>query len=225
LGGAFYLIKAVLFDLDGTLLDRDASIKRFIDGQYDRMKKWLGSIPKEKYVARFIELDNRGYVWKDKVYQQLINELHIADLTWEVLLQDYKSEFKNHCVPFSNLLSMLEELKGSSLALGIITNGQGSFQMDSIKALGIASYFDVILISEWEGLKKPDPAIFKRALEKLQCLPNECLFIGDHPVNDVKAAKAVGMTGIWKKDAQWRHVEADYIIDDLGELPLIIDNL
>lgn len=219
------MIKAVLFDLDGTLLDRDASIKRFIDGQYDRMKKWLGSIPKEKYVARFIELDNRGYVWKDKVYQQLINELHIADLTWEVLLQDYKSEFKHHCVPFSNLLSMLEELKGSSLALGIITNGQGLFQMDSIKALGIASYFEVILISEWEGLKKPDPAIFMRALEKLQCLPNECLFIGDHPVNDVKAAKEVGMTGIWKKDAQWGHVDADYIIDDLGELPLIIDNL
>jgi putative hydrolase of the HAD superfamily len=220
----FHLIKAVLFDLDGTLLDRDQSIKRFIDGQYDRMEKGIGHIPKEKYVARFIELDDRGYVWKDKVYQQLVKQFTITDLTWEELLQDYKAKFKDYCVPFPNLLSMLDSLKGSSLALGVITNGHGQFQMDSIQALGIASYFDVILISEWEGIKKPDPAIFKRALEKLHCHPHECLFIGDHPDNDVKAAKAVGMTGIWKRDPYWSQVKADYILDDLGELLLILSD-
>ena len=117
---------------------------------------------------------------------------------------------------------MLEKLKTSNLKIGMITNGIGQFQIDNIKALGIEEYFDVILVSEWEGIKKPDPQIFQRALAKLDVLPNESLFIGDHPNNDVKGAQNVGMKGIWKKDYQWSNVDADYIVDDLAELPAII---
>lgn len=220
------MIKAVLFDLDGTLLNRDASLLKFVDGQYDRFKHFLCHIPKEVYARRFIELDHRGYVSKDKVYQQLITENQVSNLTWERLLDDYLAEFKYHCVPFPNLINMLGELKDMPLALGIITNGLGQFQMSSIQALGIAHYFDVILISEWEGLKKPEPGIFKRALERLHCLPNECVFIGDHPENDVQGARNVGMKGIWKKDASWPHVvEGSLSIDDLGELPKMIQGL
>jgi putative hydrolase of the HAD superfamily len=219
------MIKAVIFDLDGTLLNRDESVKKFIDNQYERLNKWVRHIPKEKYITRFIELDNRGYVWKDKVYQQLVGELDITEIPWEGLLQDYISQFKNNCVPFPNLLSMLEELRSNNLILGIITNGIGQFQMDNIKALGIEKYFKTILVSEWEGIKKPDPQIFKRALEQLNVLPNESIFVGDHPENDVKAAQNVGIKGIWKKDFQWNNIETDFIVDDLAELPSIIENL
>ena len=214
-------VKAVIFDLDGTLLNRDESVKRFIEGQYGRLRKYLGHIPKEKYTARFVELDNRGYVWKDKVYQQLVNEYNIRTLTVEYLLQDYINEFNKHCVPFPNLLSTLEHLKNSNLALGIITNGFGQFQMDNIKALRIDSYFDAILVSEWEGIKKPDPQIFHKAMEQLQVMPSESIYVGDHPENDVKAANNAGMKSIWKKDHQWEKADADYIIDDLSDLSLV----
>ncbi len=218
-------MKAVIFDLDGTLLNRDESVKRFIEDQYGRLRKYLGHIPKEKYTARFIELDNRGYVWKDKVYQQLVNEYNISTLTADYLLQDYLNEFNKHCVPFPNLLSTLEHLKNSNLSLGIITNGFGQFQMDNIKALRIDSYFDAILVSEWEGIKKPDPQIFHRALERLQVKPFESIYVGDHPTNDVKAARDAGMKAIWKKDDQWKEADADYIIDDLLELCAIVKAL
>jgi putative hydrolase of the HAD superfamily len=219
------LIKAVIFDLDGTLLNRDESVKKFIDKQYERLNKWVGHIPKEKYTTRFIELENRGYVWKDKVYQQLVDELDITGITWGGLLQDYISQFKNSCVPFPNLLSMLEELRSNNLILGMITNGHGDFQKWSIHSLGIGSYFDKILISELEGIKKPDPQIFKRALEQLNVSSNESIFVGDHPENDVKAARNIGMKGIWKKDFQWDNIEADFIVDDLAEIPLILEKL
>ncbi|MGG1483024.1 HAD family hydrolase [Peribacillus castrilensis] len=219
------MINAVIFDLDGTLLNRDASLQKFIDGQYERLNKWVGHIPKEKYTSRFIELDCRGYVWKNKVYQQLVGEFDITGITWEDLLQDYISQFKNSCVPFPNLISMLEKLRSNNLVLGMITNGKGQFQLDNIRALGIKKYFETILVSEWEGIKKPDPQIFKRALEQLNVSPNESIFVGDHPKNDVKAAQNVGMKGIWKKDFQWNNVEADFIVDDLAELPLIIEKL
>ncbi|TCP19145.1 putative hydrolase of the HAD superfamily [Scopulibacillus darangshiensis] len=219
------MIKAAIFDLDGTLLDRDASVQKFIDNQYVRLNHSLGHIPKERYISRFVELDNHGYVWKDKVYQQLVIEFGIYELTWEDLLQDYLDEFKYSCIPFPNLASMLEKLKGKGILLGMITNGRGPFQMDNIKALGIEHYFDTILISEYEGLKKPDPIIFKRALERLGVSPNKSVFVGDHPENDVKAAQNVGMKAIWKKNTQWNEVDADAIISDLLEVPLIIGGL
>ncbi|BAC12888.1 HAD family hydrolase [Oceanobacillus iheyensis] len=219
------MIKAVLFDLDGTLLNRDESIKGFVNHQYERLKKWVGHIPKDKYITRFLELDKRGYVWKDKVYQQLIQEFDISKMTLEDLLQDYISEFRFNCVPFDNLIQMLEDLKSKNVLLGMITNGYGQFQMDNIKALGIERYFDVILVSEWEGIKKPDPEIFKKALEKLDVPPEQSIFVGDHPKNDVKAAQSIGMKGIWKKDLQWNDVEADFTVNDLMALPLIVKNL
>ena len=81
------------------------------------------------------------------------------------------------------------------------------------------------MVSEWEGMKKPDPEIFLRALEKLNVSAQESIFIGDHPENDVKAAQNVGMKGIWKQDDQWEHVEADAVVYDLSELPFIIHKL
>jgi putative hydrolase of the HAD superfamily len=219
--GCAHMIKGVLFDLDGTLLDRDASVKSFINRQYERLN--FGYIQRERYVERFIELDQRGYVWKDKVYQQMIEDFVITEYTWEELLQDYINEFKNHCVPFPNLIRMLEELESRNLLLGIITNGRGQFQLDNIKALGIKRYFDSILISEWEGVKKPDPEIFMRALKRLNVSASQTVFVGDHPENDVKAAQHVGMKGIWKKDFQWNEVEADFIVNDLAEIPLFLE--
>ncbi len=217
------MIKAVLFDLDGTLLDRDESVKGFIHSQYDRLNNIVGHIPRENYIKRFIELDQRGYVWKDKVYQQLVIEFQITEITWEEMLQDYIAEFKNHCVPFPNLIPMLEELRSRNLRLGMITNGRGQFQLDNIKALGIEEYFDRILISEWEGIKKPDPDIFKRALKQLNVAPHESIYVGDHPDNDVKAAQNVGMIGVWKKDPQWNQIVGDCVVEDLAELPLFLE--
>lgn len=218
------VIKAALFDLDGTLLNRDASVQLFIEQQYERLKAVLGCIPKEQYITRFIQLDKRGYVWKDRVYQQLVEEFHLVHITWEALLQDYLNEFKYSCVPFPNLISMLEQLKRDQLILGMITNGYGQFQMGNIKALAIEQYFDVILVSEWAGMKKPNPQLFLNAIENLNVLPHECVFIGDHPENDVKAAQHVGMKGIWKKDKQWDDVEADALVEDLLEIPIIINS-
>ena len=219
------MIKAVLFDLDGTLLNRDASVHSFVVGQYNRLKHQLSHIDMKKYVERFIELDNRGYVWKDTVYRHLIDEFNIP-LSAEKLLADYLQEFKYHCIPFDHLHSMLQQLKAKGLRLGIITNGYGQFQLDNIRALGIEKEFETILISQWEGVKKPDPIIFQRALAELDVKAEESVFVGDHPLNDVKAAKQVGMIGIWKRDVWWEEqkVDADYILDDLLEMLKIIES-
>ncbi|WP_409175473.1 HAD family hydrolase [Brevibacillus fortis] len=215
-------IRAVLFDLDGTLLDRDSSLLLFVRDQFNRYKE-LQVVEKENFVQRFIELDNHGYVWKDKVYQQLIDEFSIQNVDWASLLNDYISNFQKHCVSFPNLLSMLTQLKQHDIKLALVSNGFGQFQFDNFKALHIEHLFDEVLISEWEGLRKPDPEIFNRALNKLGVPAENALFVGDHPSNDIQASRDVGIKAVWKRNQHFESVvEADAVIDDLGELTYIV---
>jgi putative hydrolase of the HAD superfamily len=220
------MIRSVIFDLDGTLLDRDQSLLHFISDQYERIINNFAHVHRERFVKRFIELDSRGYVWKDKVYQELIQEFELP-LNWGDLLADYKAGFSSHAVAFPNAIETLSSLQHKGYKLGMITNGFGDFQSSNIRALGIESYFDVILISEIEGLRKPDPAIFHKAMEMLNVLPQECVYVGDHPTNDVLASKNAGMRGIWKEDAYYNgdQFECDAIVKDLIELGEIIARL
>lgn len=192
------MIKGILFDLDGTLLDRDQSLVALLQDQYHRIQAFQ-CVEEHVFVQRFIELDQKGYVWKDKVYQKLIEEFKF-DLTWQELLEDYVHSFQNHCIGYPGLKEVLDFLKEKKLKLGIISNGFGEFQMNNIRGLQIEHYFDEILISENEGLRKPDIMIFKRALNRLELEPHESIFVGDHPVNDVDASINAGMKGIWKED-------------------------
>lgn len=80
---------------------------------------------------------------------------------WEELVEDYLSYFNQSCIAFNDLFNMLHALKEQKLMLGMITNGLTRLQMANIQSLGIKDYLSVILISELEGIKKPDPLYFK----------------------------------------------------------------
>jgi putative hydrolase of the HAD superfamily len=217
------MIESILFDLDGTLLDRDTSIEKFIAAQYDRLANHLSHISKLAYTNRFIELDCHGHVWKDKVYQTLMTEFEVGGMSWEALLDDYQTQFQFHCVPFPGLMEMLITLKQQGHLLGIITNGRGQFQDRAIDGLGIRDYFDAILISELEQVRKPQPEILLRAIDRLGVSAQASVFVGDNPEADILGAKNAGMRTIWKRNSHWLEPkEADAIINELSEIPSII---
>jgi putative hydrolase of the HAD superfamily len=89
--------------------------------------------------------------------------------------------------------------------------------------LALGPSFDAVLISEAEGISKPLPAIFHRALKRLSKKPMQAVFVGDHPDVDIMGAKRAGIRTIWRRDPTIsRSVEADAIIEDLRELlPLV----
>lgn len=190
-------ICAVLFDLDETLLDRTQSLMQFVEQQYTRFDVHLRHIPKETFVQRFVALDARGVVWKDQVYQQLIVEQKIIGIDWQTLLDDYMAHFAASCVGFPHLQEMLEALAARGYTLGIVTNGRSPFQERNIVALGIEHCFSVILVSEAEGVRKPEPEIFLRAAQRLGVRVEEVVFVGDNPQADIAGAQRCGMRAIW----------------------------
>ena len=217
------MIKALLFDLDGTLFDRATSVMACVRQQHARFCDELAAIPQDTYIARFLELDCRGYVTKERVYQQLIAELGISGLTCEMLCEDFYAHYHSYAVGFPSLHETLMTLREDELRLGIVSNGRSTFQRATIEALGIGAYFDVILVSEEEGIRKPDAAIFRRALERLRVAPDASIFVGDNPVVDVAGARNVGMRTIWKRDTYWAtSCDADWIVDDLASISALM---
>ncbi|MEF7556355.1 HAD family hydrolase [Bacillus thuringiensis] len=212
------MIRAVLFDLDGTLLDRHQSLDGFIHDQYNRFSLHFTNIEEADYCSRFLELDNNGYTWKDKVYATLLSEYNITTLTPEQLLHDYITNFQHHCIPFQNMHELLQRLTQQNIKIGIITNGFTDFQMNNLRALNIHTYTNTILVSEAEGIKKPHPEIFERALKKLDVKAEECLYVGDHPENDVLGSERVGILGLWKRDSFWGDFNHLRVVDDLLEV-------
>jgi putative hydrolase of the HAD superfamily len=218
------MIKAVLFDLDDTLLDREASVLYFIEHQYERLQHLFNGVPQDRFVRRFVELDNHGYVTKDIVYQQIESEFGLTGV-WQELLADYMSQFDDYCINLPGMEEMLQTLQAQNRQLGIITNGPSPFQEQKIKAMGVVPYFPAILVSMAEGVRKPEAEIFRRALKRLGVESHQAIFVGDNPEADIAGAQAFGMKAIWKQVEHWQCTSADAVIEDLAELPAVVQKL
>jgi putative hydrolase of the HAD superfamily len=220
------MIRGVLFDLDGTLFDRATSLTACIEAQHGRQVEILRVVSAQDYVTRFVELDARGYMPKDRVYQQIVADYALADSAAHELFRDFYAHYHEHAVPFPHLHATLTSLRDSGLRLGIVTNGGEAHQRATVQALGIGRYFDAILISDSEGVRKPEATIFHRAAERLGLTVAEALFVGDHPVVDIQGAHNAGTCAVWKRDSYWGGCpDADAIVDDLRSLPTTISAL
>jgi putative hydrolase of the HAD superfamily len=193
---------AVIFDLDETLLDRTTSLRSFLAEQYGRFADHLGEVDFDVWERRFIELDARGSVPKSRVYPTLLAEFGGRPDAAAMLTADYATGCCRHARAFPGMAELLGALRSHGVRLGIITNGEGAFQRRHIEALHLESLVDVILISEEEGLRKPDPEIFRLAARRLGVEPGECVFIGDNPMADVIGAADAGMQAVWFRCGQ-----------------------
>jgi putative hydrolase of the HAD superfamily len=115
----------------------------------------------------------------------------------------------------------LERLRKTDLTMGLISNFEGWLER-LLDTLEVAHFFDVTVISGIEGVEKPDPAIFHRALERAGVSARRSAYVGDNPVFDVEAARAVGMVPVLI-DRRGRHQDADALrITSLEDLPAVL---
>ncbi|WP_419790782.1 HAD family hydrolase [Staphylococcus chromogenes] len=204
-------IKAIIFDLEGTLLDRKKSRDKFIEEQYERFHDYLVRVQASDYRKKFIELDDDEDHDKPDLYKEIIKQFNIDRLSWKDLFHDFEMHFYRYVFPFYDTHYTLQKLTEAGYKIGVIANGKSNIKHYRIYALGIEDYVNHLSTSETVGFRKPHPRIYEDILEKLNVAPSEVIYVGDDALNDVVPARAMGMVSIW-----YRHKEGDVELEPLA---------
>jgi len=212
-------IRAMLFDLDGTLLDRHQSFERFIRAQWTRFAAVLDPVGQDEYVRAVIERDREGYGPRRGLFAGTVAQFGLPVALADTLRNDFRTGFPGACVLFPDARPTLVALRAAGFKLGLITNGSVRMQSGKLESLSLPVLFDTVLISDAEGVSKPDPEIFRRALARLGVDAAHACYVGNHPDIDVAGARGAGLKGVWRRDPFLPPPsEADGVIDTVGDL-------
>lgn len=217
-------IKAIIFDLEGTLLDRQKSRDKFIEEQYERFHDYLVRVQASDFSKKFIELDDDEDHDKPDLYKEIIKQFNIDRLTWKDLFNDFEMHFYRYVFPFYDTTYTLQKLKEADYKIGVIANGKSKIKRYRVYALGIESYVTHLTTSEMVGFRKPHPRIYEEIIEKLDVAPEEVVYVGDDALNDVAPARAMGMVSVWYRHGEREdeviplESEMDFEITTLEEL-------
>jgi len=110
-------------------------------------------------------------------------------------LAHWFTEGWKHMKVFRDVRPTLRALAERGYTLGIVSNWEPSLPT-TLARLGLARYFQAVIISSVEGIWKPDPRLFQIALARLEVSPEAALNVGDHLARDVEAANAAGIRGV-----------------------------
>jgi putative hydrolase of the HAD superfamily len=214
--------QAILFDLDDTLTNRTQSIMCYAQRFHNDFAAYLASTTVSTIAVALLTADVRGY----RPHAESLRNV-LQRLLWRTipkvsrLRRHWDTYFPQSVVARAGLAETLSALHAWGIHLGIVTNGEVQFQAPKIQQLAIGHYLSTVVISEAVQVQKPDPRIFAHALAALGCAAGHTWFVGDHPINDVLGAAAVGLRPIWLTGVQpWppEHPAPQWQIAELDEL-------
>ena len=99
-----------------------------------------------------------------------------------------------HCILYDDTRPALDALRAAGHRLAVLSNAYPSL-VDALRGLDVLDYFDLLIVSAFEGCEKPDPAIYQAALRAAKVTPAQALFVDDVPEN-IETANALGMVGV-----------------------------
>jgi len=241
------MLRAVLFDLGGTLVEYEV-----IPWEELEQQGWRGVYAAllsrgyqvgawEDFYTVMLGASNRA--WERLVGQQRSSHLHgvmsegFGELRLDIPeteLEQYSLHFYNgvveHVQIYEDTLPVLRLLREHGLKIGLISNTlwPASMHNRDLERYGLIDFFDAITYSSEVAHTKPHPEIFLHTLCRLGVRPDEAAFIGDRLFDDISGAQRVGMKGILKTHPRRLPVEGiipDAVIDRLAELPDVLERL
>jgi 2-haloalkanoic acid dehalogenase type II len=226
------MFEAVLFDFDGTLVDfveADSQSLQFLLDQTSstiQFTDFLDSSVKE--IMNFHELVEKQEIDPLQLYQfRLKNTFARYNIEWHDEYVDvYRDYFLARANPFPGVKPLLSALK-QKVKIGLVTNTyNGDEKRARLKHAGLEPYFDTIVFAGEIGCFKPNPAIFRYALNLLQVPPERALFIGDSESDDILGANKAGLSTVFiSQDSQKKSDFADYNVRNIDELQALLDRL
>ena len=203
------MIKAVLFDLDGTLCDSDTAWSIAEKEMFQRLHNQYPHLSEEAIANAWTTVHQRLFRHlnagklsmagvRDSRFQCLFEELGLpADKVMEVLSDFFCSRYLTSLRLYEDV-TVLEELH--AYHVGIITNGAHDGHTDSqlskVRHLGLSERIQSLTISGEIGIRKPKIEIFRVACDRAGVLPEEAMFVGDSVQNDIVGANRAGMTSV-----------------------------
>jgi len=153
--------------------------------------------------------------WHEALAEHGVDDRELA----ERLAKAYREHRHAACRPYPETVGVLESLRGR-MRLVVVTNGTEEHQRAKLDASGLTGHFDAIVTSGAVGASKPDPAIFRTALDAVGCGPDDAAMVGDNPLRDIAGAQHAGLRGVWidRNGGDARGVVPDATIRELGEL-------
>lgn len=180
-------MKAILFDLDGTLVDA----KEWHYRALNRALELYGyTIDRQSHETTYDGLPTRiklGILERSLGIPKNLHNL-VSFLKQKFTLE----EIKSNCVPQENVITTLQTLKERGYLLGMCSNSIRETLMLMVDRSNILQYFDVILSNQDVQNPKPHPEIYRIAAEQLSVLPEDCLVVEDND-KGIAAGKAAGM--------------------------------
>lgn len=200
--------RACIFDAGGTLVHPDwprlSRIAEEVSGRVfesAEMTRAFGEMLREVG----IEMQREGFELPDEMkrphwtFRRMYTALGLDDPNCGAVIERLvDSHLEQHvwCTIDPEVPQMIDELKRHGLMVAVISNTEDGRLIDSLEASGISNSFDLLIDSHLVGHRKPDPEIFRLALERLGLEASEAAYVGDSYAHDALAANAVGLRGV-----------------------------
>jgi len=234
-------IRAVLFDMDETLLEHTCTFEELGHKVYAIFEDRLSPVTREEFWETFWEktLDLwrmmfdgvlPGAVARRYGFVNTLRTLKADESLADEMLRATDGLILESTRLFHETPAVLRTLRSEGYTVGIVTNGYTELQRLKRDQHGLWTLVDFTLVSEEAGSHKPDTRIFEAAMRHANSTAAECLFVGDMLDTDIKGARDAGMRSVLVDiGGKWKDirtapagVEADWTIKRLEELlPLL----
>jgi putative hydrolase of the HAD superfamily len=205
-------IKGILFDLYGTLIDIETdesmdeiyrAIAHYLtyhgvylhrdevrERYYQTMKQ-----QREASGAEYAEIDVEA-IWNEFLLQEGIRFGPARGQLAKVLAQVYRAISRNRLKLYPGVKEVLNTLR-AGYRLALVTDAQSCYAIPELRAVGLDGYFDPVIISSRYGFRKPDPRLFRKAIDNMHLEPAEVICVGNDMFRDTYGAIMLGIKTIF----------------------------
>jgi YjjG family noncanonical pyrimidine nucleotidase len=200
------VISAILFDLDDTLFDHHRSARAALAEVHARHAAATDFEQFERHHIRFleemhvevlagrVELNEARRERFRRVFRALGVELPEAHV--DAVASAYRNGYMRARRAMDGAAELLAAVRAHA-RIGIVSNNLLEEQRDKLEYCGLARFVDALIVSEEAGVSKPDPDIFRLALDRLGVRPQETVMVGDSWAADIVGASRAGIRAVW----------------------------
>ncbi len=238
--------KAVIFDYVGTLVNcKGYTLEVSRENLYNALVNEGFDVAKDKFLEAYIVAHEKYRIIRFEQLREVTNAVWVAEalsnLGFDVTADDYRIKcalsvfFKTYVDSFElrdGAKKLLKQVR-QQYKVGLISNfTHAPVIYRSLKHLGINEFFNVVVVSEEDGWRKPSAKIFQDALNRLGVEAKAAVYIGDSPIEDIKGAKQAGLKTVFivsqfntLNDLIESQQKPDFVAKDLQSILENFDNI